>query len=210
LEPGSLLVLQVHYNLLATGGEPVGADQSSIRLRVTDGTPETVALNTATLTAPIDLPCLPDEVGPLCDKAAAVADVHERFGQESVETHEGMRMLCGQTTPGNTQTCDYEMPAPMTVYASRGHMHLLGRSITLERNPGTSTAQMLLDVPEFDFDDQFLDVYDQPVELQAGDTLRLSCTHDADLRRQLPQLRTCRRGTSCGARALRTRCAWAC
>jgi hypothetical protein len=48
---------------------------------------------------------------------------------------------------------------------------------------------MLLDVPEFDFDDQFLDVYDQPVELQAGDTLRLSCTHDAGLRRQLPQLK---------------------
>jgi hypothetical protein len=76
----------------------------------------------------------------------------------------------------------------MTVYASRGHMHLLGRSITVERNPGTSRAEMLLDVPEFDFDDQFLDVYDQPVEVQAGDVLRVSCTYDAGLRRQLPQL----------------------
>ena len=37
MPPGSLLVMQVHYNLLATGGKPVGADQSGIRLRLADG-----------------------------------------------------------------------------------------------------------------------------------------------------------------------------
>jgi hypothetical protein len=69
-------------------------------------------------------------------------------------------------------------------------MHLLGRSISVERNPGTPQAEMLLDVPVFNFDDQALNVFDEPVELAAGETLRVSCTHDASLRRQLPQLET--------------------
>jgi hypothetical protein len=68
VQPGSLLVLQVHYNLLATDGEPAGTDQSSVRLRLTDGTAETVAVDTLPLLAPIELPCLPDESGPLCDR----------------------------------------------------------------------------------------------------------------------------------------------
>ena len=188
MEPGSLLVLQVHYNLLTTGGRPAGSDQSSVRLRMTDGTDRTVALATFPLTAPIELPCPPGEAGPLCDRDAAVADVHQRFGAESVEMHKGLREACGAPTPGNTQVCDYRIPAPMTVYASRGHMHLLGRSISIERNPGTPRAEKLLDVKMFNFDDQALHVRDEPLVLEAGDTLRVSCTHDASLRRQLPQL----------------------
>jgi hypothetical protein len=31
------------------------------------------------------------------------------------------------------------------------HMHLLGRSITVELNPGTPGARMLLDQPRFNF-----------------------------------------------------------
>jgi hypothetical protein len=188
VQPGSLLVLQVHYNLLATDGEPAGTDQSSVRLRLTDGTAETVAVDTLPLLAPIELPCLPDESGPLCHREAAVANVHERFGAESVDQHTQLEQTCGIPAPGNTQTCDYQLPVPVTVYGTRGHMHLLGRSITVERNPGTPAAEMLLDVPVFNFDDQALNVFDEPVELQPGETLRVSCTHDAGLRRQLPQL----------------------
>ncbi|MFD0746618.1 hypothetical protein ACFQ1L_35765 [Phytohabitans flavus] len=190
LEPGSLLVLQIHYNLLATGGERV-TDRSSVRLRQTDGTPETLRLNTLGLTAPIELPCTPDESGPLCDRAAAVADVTTRFGVEIGRWSEWLLARCGHDTPrpGNTQTCDTPAPAEMTVHAARGHMHLLGRAIKVELNPGTPEAKTLLDVPEFNFDDQALHVLPEPVPLKAGDTLRTTCTHDAGLRRQLPQLR---------------------
>lgn len=188
LASGSLLVMQVHYNLLATNGKPAGSDQSSVRLRVSDGTDQTIALDTLPLTAPIELPCLPEESGPLCDRTAAVADVHERFGAQSVQMHSQLQQACGVTEPGNTQTCDLQLPIPAMVYASRGHMHLLGRSISVELNPGTSQAQMLLDVPVFDFDDQALNVFDTPVAVKAGDTLRVTCTHDAGLRSQLPQL----------------------
>lgn len=43
MEPGSLLILQIHYNLLATDGKPAGSDRSAVRLRLTDGTPQTRA-----------------------------------------------------------------------------------------------------------------------------------------------------------------------
>ena len=60
LEPGSLIVFQMHYNLLATDGKPAGSDRSGVRLRLTDGTPQTRELETWSLDAPTDLPCAAD------------------------------------------------------------------------------------------------------------------------------------------------------
>jgi copper type II ascorbate-dependent monooxygenase-like protein len=190
LEPGSLLVLQVHYNLLATGGSPAGADQSSVRLRLTDGTAATKPLETLQLSAPIELPCADGESGPLCDRTAAIADVTQRFGAEVGDSAAQLVGACsnGTPVPGNTQHCDIPVPVPITMYAAFGHMHLLGRSITVELNPGTTGARTLLDVPAFDFDDQRLQVLPTPIDARPGDTLRVTCTHDATLRQQLPQL----------------------
>jgi Copper type II ascorbate-dependent monooxygenase, C-terminal domain len=192
LEPGSLLVLQVHYNLLASDGRPGETDQSSVRLRLTDGTAATKPLTTLQLGAPIELPCADGESGPLCDRAAAVADVTQRFGPDVGATEAQLVRDCssGTPVPGTTQHCDIAVPQHITVYAAFGHMHLLGRSITVELNPGTPAARSLLDVPSFDFDDQKLRPLPTPVDLEPGDTLRVTCTHDATLRRQLPQLST--------------------
>jgi hypothetical protein len=190
LEPGSLLILQVHYNLLATDGRPDGTDRSTVRLRLSDGSAATKPLDTLQLSAPIELPCTPAESGPLCDRATAVADVARRFGDEVGETEAQLVSQCsnGTPVPGDTQHCDLPVPQPITVYAAFGHMHLLGRSIKVELNPGTDRARTLLDVPSFDFDDQKLRPLPTPVELHPGDTVRVTCTHDAALRRQLPQL----------------------
>ncbi|GGK81878.1 monooxygenase [Mangrovihabitans endophyticus] len=191
MKPGSLIVLQVHYNLLASGGKAVGSDQSSVRLRLTDGTANTVPLTTTNVVAPIELPCPAGETGPLCDRDAAVADVAKRSPGTPDQAGRLLKMCSGgKPQPGNTQSCDKRIPAPMTVYATRGHMHLLGRSIKIELNPGTATAQTLLDVPSFDFDNQALQILDRPVHLKAGDKVRLTCTHDASLRARLPQLKT--------------------
>jgi Copper type II ascorbate-dependent monooxygenase, C-terminal domain len=190
LEPGSLLVLQVHYNLLATDGLPGGTDQSNVRVRLTEGTAATKPLDTLQLTAPIELPCASGESGPLCDRTAAIADVARRFGADvgAAEAHLVNECSNGTPVPGNTQHCDVPVPRPITVYAAFGHMHLLGRSIKVELNPGTAQARTLLDVPSFDFDDQKLQPLPTPVDLNPGDTLRVTCTHDATLRRQLPAL----------------------
>jgi len=190
LEPGSLLVLQIHYNLLATDGKPAGSDRSAVRLRLTDGTPQTRELVTWPLDAPTDLPCAADESGPLCDRAASIADVTKRFGPEVGGTADEQLEECGQSAPkpGDTQTCDHKVEAPMTLFAGFGHMHMLGRAIKVELNPGTPKAKVVLDVPQFDFDNQRLVKLPSPVDIGPGDTLRVTCTHDAGLRKRLPQL----------------------
>jgi hypothetical protein len=190
LKPGSLIVLQIHYNLLATNGRAGASDQSSIRLRLTGGTAATKPLATVPLQAPIELPCASGESGPLCDRTAAVADVAKRFGARAGATEAQLVSQCskGKPVPGNTQHCDYPVPKPMTVYAGLGHMHLLGRSIKVELNPGTAKARTLLDVPSFNFDDQALTPEPTPVDVKPGDRLRVTCTHDATLRQKLPQL----------------------
>ncbi|HET6708827.1 hypothetical protein [Amycolatopsis sp.] len=190
LEPGSLVVLQMHYNLLATDGKPAGSDRTAVRLRLTDGTPQTRELDTFPLDAPTDLPCTAEESGPLCDRAASIADVTKRFGPEVGGTADEQLEECGQSAPkpGDTQTCDQKVEAPMTLFAGFGHMHLLGRAIKVELNPGTPNAKVVLDVPQFDFDNQRLLKLPSPVDIGPGDTLRVTCTHDAGLRKRLPQL----------------------
>jgi hypothetical protein len=192
MPPGSLLVMQVHYNLLASGGKPAGSDRSSIRLRLTDGTKKLDPLETETLPAPIELPCAAGETGALCDRTAAIADVTRRFGEDVGSAENGLVQRCdnGTPVPGTTQHCDHPVRGAATIYAVAGHMHLLGRSIKIELNPGTPGAKTLLDIPTYNFDDQALHPLAAPLAVKPGDTLRVTCTHDAGLRKLLPQLRT--------------------
>ena len=170
MPPGSQLVMQVHYNLLATGGKPGSSDRSSIRLRLADGSTPMTALNTFKLPAPIELPCTAQESGPLCDRAAAIKDVTKRFGEDVGGSADGLAQRCsgGHPVPGNTQHCDLPAEGPATVYAAAGHMHLLGRSIKIELNPGTPGAQTLLDIPQYNFDDQALRPLKEPVHIKKG------------------------------------------
>lgn len=191
MEPGSQIVMQVHYNLLATGGRPAGADRSGIRLRLADGRADLDPLQTTLLPAPVELPCGRAETGQLCDRERAVLDVMRRFGYSAGSTVAGLNVFCnGGRAPvaGAVQHCDYPVGEAGLVHAAAGHMHLLGRSIRVELNPGTARARTLLDVPAYDFDDQGARVLRTPVRVNRGDTYRVTCTHDASLRRKLPQL----------------------
>ena len=191
MPPGSLLVMQVHYNLLASGGKPAGTDRSSIRLRLTDGAKKLAPLDTMKLPAPVELPCAAGESGALCDRSAAIADVGRRFGDDVGSAEDGLVHMCdnGTPAPGVTQRCDHPVQQAGTIYAVAGHMHLLGRAIKIELNPGTAGARTLLDIPQYNFDDQAIHPLATPLAVKPGDTLRVTCTHDAGLRKLLPQLR---------------------
>ncbi len=189
MEPGSRIVMQIHYNLLSSKGKPAGSDKSGIRLRLTDGSAGLKALQTTLLPAPVELPCAEGESGPLCERKLAVINVQERFGAQSGFLIGGLNLLCGgEPKPGPTQSCDTKVREPGTVYSVAGHMHLLGRSIQVELNPGTPKAKLLLDVPVYNFDDQGARLLPEPVKVAKGDTLRVTCTHDAGLRKMLPAL----------------------
>ncbi|AEV85093.1 monooxygenase [Actinoplanes sp. SE50] len=191
MPPGGKLVMQVHYNLLEPGAAGQ-SDQSGIRLRVAAGATPLKPLSTDLFPAPIELPCAAGESGPLCDRAAAIADVGSRFGADAGEQEGHLVERCdaGKVTPGTTQHCDRPIEEPATVYLAAGHMHLLGRSITIELNPGRPGARTILDVPQYNFDNQALVTLPKPIPVKRGDVVRVTCSHDAKLRRLLPQLHT--------------------
>ncbi len=189
LEAGSMIVLQVHYNLRAGHG----TDASHVQLRLAPGTSPLKPLHTALLVAPVELPCPAGQAGPLCDRGASLVDLMTRFGTGAGTTVAGLQLLCGGTSltapaAGPTQSCDRRVRKAATILAVAGHMHLLGRSITVELNPGTAKARVLLSRPVWNFDDQRAQALAKPVTVRPGDVLRVTCTHDATLRQKLPEL----------------------
>jgi hypothetical protein len=181
LEAGSQVIMQVHYNLLA-GQEP---DVSAARLRLASGKKDLAPLQTMLLPAPVELPCRAGhDDGPLCDRDAALADNERRFGP-AAQAANYLHMLCGSYEAGPVQHCDRKVDDRTTIRAVAGHMHLLGRTIRIEVNPGTPKARTVLRIPVWNFDDQGSRPID-PVRLVPGDTVRVTCRHDQSLRDMLP------------------------
>lgn len=188
LPAGSRLILQMHYNLLNGGG----VDATKVKLRVAAPAAQLQSLRTLLLPAPVELPCASNEKGPLCNRGAAVFDVIRRFGQGSGATVAGLQLLCGGSlthpSASATQSCARPMTRTLQIRAVAGHMHMLGKSITVDLDRADGSTQRLLDIPIWNFDDQRATVLAKPVTVTAGDKLRVTCTHDASLRQKIPAL----------------------
>ncbi len=182
LEAGSRIIMQVHYNLLAGTGE----DESATLLRYAPGSADLTPLETMLLPAPVEMPCRPEySDGPLCDRQASIDDLIDRVGGAG-NTNNALYLLCGgQPTPSNVTSCDRNIAQPTTIRAVAGHMHLLGRSIKVEVNPGRPDAQTILDIPIWDFDNQGSHPV-KPVKVDFGDVVRVTCKHVQWLRDKLP------------------------
>ncbi len=182
LRAGTQLVVQMHYNLLAG----TGADRSTVRLRLSEaaGTHKK-ALRTMLLPAPVELPCRENRTKGLCNRTVAVADLKRRFGEDPA-TADLLHLLCGPVQPGPVQSCTRPIRTEGTVRAVSGHMHLLGRAITVDVNKGTPKAERVLDIPTWNFDDQGSIPLKKPLDVGPGDTITVTCTHDQGLRDLLP------------------------
>jgi hypothetical protein len=185
LPAGGRVVMQVHYNLL-NGRRP---DRSRAVLTTVPASAELQALETMLLPAPVELPCAKGETGPLCDRTAALFDQVRKYGQDNALIPVGLLLLCGKNAAnppaGPVTFCDTRFDRASTIRAVAGHMHLLGRSIRVEVHPGTPRAKVLLDIPRWDFHWQASYRLAEPVEVDAGDVIRVTCRHDAALRRRL-------------------------
>ena len=182
LAAGSKIIMQVHYNLL---GGP-GPDRSATLLRLAPGSENLTPLTTMLLPAPVELPCRPGHTdNMLCDRTAAIADVVKRFGPVG-QTNNWLDVLCNEKPKASQVTsCSRKVTQPTTIRGVAGHMHLLGRSIKIEVNPGTPRAKTVLDIPVWDFDNQGSKPI-KPVPLKVGDTLKVTCKHVQWLRDELP------------------------
>ena len=182
LAEGTHLVVQMHYNLLAGSG----TDRSTVRLRLSEAAgSDKQALQTMLLPAPVELPCRDNRSKGLCNRTVAVADLKRRFAEDPA-TADLLHLLCGPIEPGPVQSCTRPIREEGTIRAVAGHMHLLGRAITVDVNKGTPQAKRVLDIPTWNFDDQGSIPLDDPLDVGPGDTVTVTCTHDQGLRDLLP------------------------
>ncbi len=182
LAAGTQLVVQMHYNLLAGSG----TDRSTVRLRLSDAKgSHKQALQTMLLPAPVELPCRDNRTKGLCNRTLAVADLKKRFAEDPA-TADLVHLLCGPVKSDPVQSCTRPIRSAATIRSVAGHMHLLGRAITVDVNKGTSEARRVLDIPTWNFDDQASIALKKPVDVGPGDTITVTCTHDQGLRDLLP------------------------
>lgn len=188
LPAGSLVVMQIHYNLLV-GDKPVRA---KLVLHTVPATEHLQPLRMDLLPAPPDIPCPAGVTGPLCNRAASLANLGQRFGQSAVDFVNTLEQICGRNPvdpPGGDSTsCTWGVGFTGKIVRLTAHMHLLGRGMQVVLNPGTPQAKTLLDVTDYNFDYQRS--YDiAPVSVSPGDKIGVTCTYDPTLRQELPSLR---------------------
>lgn len=191
---GERFVLQVHYNLLAAENGKVETDQSRIIMKAVPANGSTVKqLHVELFPAPVELACPSGVTGPLCDRKLSLIDLAGRTNNASALEATGIAALCGQNpfkpVASSTSTCDKVMNSKFTVIAAAPHMHLLGRSMRLILNPGSANETILMNVPNYNFDDQSAIVLKKAVPVNPGDTIRVECTFDPTLRQKLPALK---------------------
>jgi hypothetical protein len=177
LPKGSLVVMQVHYNL-ANGSSP---DRS--RAVFTLAPPAGLdAMETVLLPAPVELACVKGEKGRLCNRDAALADLGRKYGSLAAAAPGALLFFCGKDAANpkatTTSTCDRTVSVPTTIHLVAGHMHLLGKSIRVELNPGRADRKVLLDIPRWDFHWQNAYALEQPVKAEPGDVVRVTCRFD--------------------------------
>jgi Copper type II ascorbate-dependent monooxygenase, C-terminal domain len=189
LPAGSLVIMQVHYNLLV-GTNPV---KNSLVLDTVPTSTPLLPLHLDLALAPPDLPCPAGVTGPLCDRTASVADQARRFGSDAGVIVNGIEEVCGhdpsKAPVGDTASCIWPIGKSGDIVRVQAHMHLLGRSVTMVLNPGTPQARTVLDVPNYNFDYQKAYNLKTPIPVTAGDKLQVNCTYDPRLAQQLPILR---------------------
>lgn len=186
---GSLVVMQVHYNLLL-GDKPV---RSKLQLSLVPGSTPLKPLSLDLMPAPPDIPCAPGVTGPLCSRSAELQSLGQRFGQDQVDFVNFLENFCGRSAQdppvGDSTSCTWPVPSAGYVVRVGAHMHLLGRTLKIVLDPGTSHAKTLLDVTNFNFHYQRSYNLAKPVAVSPGDTMQVTCTYDPSLQQELPSLR---------------------
>ena len=183
LPQGSLVVMQVHYNL-AAGAKP---DRSKAVLTFAPKGQKLTPLRTSLLAAPVEIPCPDGANSPTCNRTTVLRENVRKYGTEAAQLPQTLLAVCKkelgdyQKSVGDASavstTCERPVPANATLYSVAGHMHLRGVDIRLELiRAGESTSKTLLHIPKWDFHWQGNYWFKTPVEVQKGDTVRISCT----------------------------------
>jgi hypothetical protein len=155
MEPGSIVVMQMHYNGLTAGAEP---DRSMLELSIAEQVEREVSLLLFTnyswvRNGGMDIPPHePDVV------RAVTADLTGLAG-----------LLTGERIPSGV---------PLLIYGGSHHQHLLGtrgRQAILRTD---GTEECVVDIPRWDFAWQDAFGFVEPMEFRPGDRMYLECHWD--------------------------------
>jgi hypothetical protein len=183
LKKGSMLVLQVHYNL-ANG---LGKDRTSFELTYAPEGANLKAIRSQGLAAPVELAC-PDALqgSSACRRENTLRKNSELTGQLARAIPSLLLRACNQELDfdrkvgdaSNIRTsCERKASSDATLYSVAGHMHLLGKQIKIELM-NASGSKTLLNIPRWDFHWQGTYWFKDPIQIKKGDTLRLTCVFD--------------------------------
>ena len=156
VKPGSVMVVQMHYNTLVTDPKP---DQSTI---LVETAPEVELPSSAFLIT--DPRWLASGGMPI---AANDPDAHHEF---TLGTNV-LALIRGE--PAGVKVNE-----PWVMYNGFLHMHTRGKSgrLTLLRKNGTE--QVMLDIRDWDFNWQSTYRFEQPLLMEPGDQIKLECRWD--------------------------------
>ena len=201
------IVMQVHYNLLA-GDEPGRLRHAAAARAGRTPTSTDAAHHAAAGPGRAAVPARPRR-----RRRSATATPRSPTSRSASATGRGDRerpalpLRPAAASRARCSSCTRTIHEPMTIRGVAGHMHLLGRSIRIEVNPGTDRARTVLDIPVWDFDNQGAqaDRAGAPRRRRhgAGDLPARAVA----ARRAARRSRARRSATSSGARAPPTRCA---
>jgi hypothetical protein len=190
LPAGSLVIMQVHYNLLV-GDKPV---KNSLVLHTVSASTPLLPLNLDLMPAPPDVPCAPGVTGTLCSRSASLANLGQRFGKSAVGFVNILESICGRNPSnppaGDSTSCLWPVADSGYIVRVGAHMHLLGATFKMVLNPGTPEAKTILNVPFYNFHYQRSYNLQKPVAVSPGDKVQVTCTYDPKLQQELPSLRS--------------------
>lgn len=170
---GGFIILQMHYNTQANS-DP---DQSQLVLDTSEET-DLSAVRVLDINAPVEIPCPEGVSGEACTREYAIA--------QSGSGSDTLLAICGQTLEQYADQhadhavtfCDYTVPANGWALAIMSHQHKLGQSTRTLLHPDTPDEEILIDIPVWDFNWQGSYWFIEPVWLNEGDIIRLTCVYN--------------------------------
>lgn len=185
---GDQFILQSHFMVMPGNSDKDKRASMTVALAYAKST--VADLKTMLVAAPIEVACAPNESGPLCLRANALADLAWRTSDKAALQGTGLLIICGQSlrpVPSPISECRQSINSSITIYGATPHMHQLGKSIEIVyTNGSTGVRTEISSRPLWNFDDQRTDWLSKPITANAGDSISVRCTFDVGLRSQLP------------------------
>jgi mono/diheme cytochrome c family protein len=190
MEADDYFVMQIHYHYQQST-EQLPPDESSLVVDFANDATIAAAggrLAPVSLTlylGPAEIPCATNQVGPLCDRTAAVGKLVESYGPFAGYLADGLVAGCGAnladvaTMTSGVASSKCDLPAaPGEIISIWGHEHELGATFRMTLNPGKADEKVLLDIPRWAFEWQLNYSPVDKVVIKPGDVIRVECSWD--------------------------------